>query len=310
MLGDLISAGINFFTGMANRDAQADANAANIANQQAINAQNIALSRENNAAQLAFARENLASNREYAEKNIAQQRDFAQQGIRWKVSDAQAAGLHPLAALGSQVSSFSPIQVGSTSYDPKTPDLRSADVKAAQLDMGSMGQNIGRAIDAGSTANERQANLMGAVSRIATALDLEKASLDNELVRTQIAATRSQIGPPIPIPRPGPARSVSGHAITEDDIKQKPEDAPQTAIVRPFGYPLTANPYFSDGQQFEDRYGDSEIGSTIKFAVNMLADHVMTGYGLLPPISPGSGSRIKRFRKGNYTAPSYRPWAE
>lgn len=43
------------------------------------------------------------------------QREFAQHGIRWKVDDARAAGLHPLAALGAQTSSYYPVRVGETS---------------------------------------------------------------------------------------------------------------------------------------------------------------------------------------------------
>lgn len=43
---------------------------------------------------------------EAAEKNTAYQREFAQHGIRWKTADARAAGLHPLAALGAQTTSY------------------------------------------------------------------------------------------------------------------------------------------------------------------------------------------------------------
>lgn len=250
MLGELISGGISLINGLFNRSSQEKANEAN----------------------LAQARANNALQEKIAQQNLEQQREFAQQGIRWKVQDATAAGLHPLAALGSQVSSFSPISVGTSS----------ADIKPASLDLGSMGQNIGRAIDAGSTGSERNARLQDAVSKLAGVMELERASLNNDLIRTQIAQTRSQIGPPIPMPRPGPDRTVGGVAVKEDDIKQKAEDFPATKVVRPFGYPLQANPWFNDGQQFEDRYGDSEIGSTIKFAINTLADHVFTGYGLLP----------------------------
>lgn len=250
MLGELIGGGINLINGFMNRDAQADANAAN----------------------LAQARENNATQAKYAQLNLDQQREFAQNGIRWKTQDAIAAGLHPLAALGAQVSSFAPISVGTSS----------ADIKSSPLDLAPMGQNISRAISAGSTAPERTDKQAAAVQAIATTQALEKGSLENDLLRTNIALTRSQIGPPIPIPRPGPARSTSGFAVSDDDLKQKPEDHPGTNIVRPFGYPLRSNPFFNDGQQFEDRYGDSEIGSTLKFGINTIADHIYTGYGLLP----------------------------
>lgn len=43
--------------------------------------------------------------------NIAYQKEFAQHGISWRVKDAIDAGLHPLAALGAQVTSFTPSSV-------------------------------------------------------------------------------------------------------------------------------------------------------------------------------------------------------
>ena len=236
------------------------------------------------------ANENRESQEKIARENIANQREFAQNGIRWKVADAQAAGLHPLAALGAQTSSFSNV-VGA---DP------------IKSDFGGMGQDIGRAIDAGSTSSERTSRLQGAVSKVATSLQLEKASLENDLLRTNIAKTRAQLGPPIPSPVPlpqsGPDRTVGGIAVKEDDLKQKPEDHPQTKVVRPFGYPLTANPWFNDGQQFEDRYGDSEIGSTLKFGVNTIADHIYTGYGLLPE-SRATTHRSRNPNPGRYRNP-------
>lgn len=43
--------------------------------------------------------------------NQAMQREFAQMGVRWRVEDAKAAGLHPLAALGVQPAQSQPMQV-------------------------------------------------------------------------------------------------------------------------------------------------------------------------------------------------------
>ena len=48
------------------------------------------------------------SSRKKQEQDIATQREFAQHGVRWRVSDAQAAGIHPLFALGANVPSYSP----------------------------------------------------------------------------------------------------------------------------------------------------------------------------------------------------------
>lgn len=42
------------------------------------------------------------------DKNIALQREFAQMGVRWRVEDAKAAGLHPMYALTGGGAAFSP----------------------------------------------------------------------------------------------------------------------------------------------------------------------------------------------------------
>ena len=49
--------------------------------------------------------------------NYEHQKEFAQNGIRWKVADAKAAGLHPLAALGASTASYSPSAVIGDSPD-------------------------------------------------------------------------------------------------------------------------------------------------------------------------------------------------
>lgn len=73
--------------------------------------------------------------------NYEHQKEFAQNGIRWRVADAKAAGLHPLAALGAQGASYSPSAVIGDS-----PDFSF---------LKDMGQDIDRAMDAKSTQRER-----------------------------------------------------------------------------------------------------------------------------------------------------------
>ena len=80
----------------------------------------------------------IASNN--ANKQYEMQKEFAQNGIRWKVADAKAAGIHPLAALGAQTFSYNPIAVG---------DNGIADA------LSQMGQGIDRAVAAKQTAEER-----------------------------------------------------------------------------------------------------------------------------------------------------------
>lgn len=73
--------------------------------------------------------------------NYDAQKEFAQNSIRWRVADAKAAGLHPLAALGS----------ASANYTPSATIGDSPDFSFLQ----DVGQNIGRAVDAKRTQAER-----------------------------------------------------------------------------------------------------------------------------------------------------------
>lgn len=234
ILGSLASAGISYFNAESNRNEQRQYN-----EQQQRN----------------------------FETNIALQKEFAQHGISWKVSDAVSAGLHPLIGAGSQAQSFSPVSVGGS---------------APTRDLGSMGQDIGRAIAAAKDLDDRTAQAQADVA-------LEKGKLENDLLRTQLASSKmrllGQAGPPmaaarenqiisgqgnsrVPVPRPGPARTLDGHVISEEKIKQAPSDAPAIARFRPFGVPVDTNEYFADAQKVEDRYGNiaEEIGGLAALA--------------------------------------------
>lgn len=72
-------------------------------------------------------------------RNYERQKQFAQHGIRWRVADARAAGIHPLAALGANLHSYGPARIGGGS----------------DYGLASMGQNISRAMAARMTEQER-----------------------------------------------------------------------------------------------------------------------------------------------------------
>lgn len=207
----------------------------------------------------------IEAERQLQAQNIANQKEFAQQGIRWKVADAQAAGLHPLAALGAQTSSFSNV-VGGNYEIPKT-------------DFGGMGQDIGRAIDAKSTQSERSDRMGQAIARTAQVFSLEKMNLENEVLKNQVALTRAQLPPPMPgnmdtllahLSR-SPDRA-DGFPVKDDDIKQKMADVPANRNYKFLGIPLETNRRFSDGQVIEDRLGDFEAVSGLTAIGNLLAD--------------------------------------
>lgn len=201
MLGDLIQAGSNLiggFFGMNTADKNRDAQQAN------------------------------------AQQNIAAQREFAQNGVRWKVDDARAAGVHPLFALGASTHSFSPVSVGSDTSNPMGDAIASA------------GQNIGRAAQAAMTAPERQK------AAAADALVLEKAGLENELLRTQILSLKkNQLGPPMPSLSNN--QSIKGQPSTE---KGNPATPKNKALGMGGGDKLSAVQDASDAEDWETRYGD------------------------------------------------------
>lgn len=158
--------------------------------------------------------------KEGQEREIELQREFAQNGLRWKVEDAQRAGIHPLAALGATGASYSPVGLGDNDYSAVGS---------------SVGQDISRAVDATRTAPER----MGAISHKMEALGLERASLENDLLRAQILDITRPRTPPFPMADGGynvPGQPGSGIKIAGGDVK--------------------FDPGWSDAQVAEDRYGD------------------------------------------------------
>jgi hypothetical protein len=130
---------------------------------------------------------------------------MAQNGLSWKVADAKKADIHPLYALGSPTNSFSP------------------SVIPMQNEMAGLGQDIGRAIDAGLSKK-------GRVQRQLQELSLERAGLQNDLLRSQIARNNSaQLGPGMPeLNPPSFVERSTGVPPTN------PHPAPQAVEVVPF----------------------------------------------------------------------------
>lgn len=78
--------------------------------------------------------------------DIQMQKEFAQNGIRWRVADAEAAGLHPLAALGAMGAGYTPSPIFMSGDPGSGESFRS---------MARMGQNLSRAARATQTTDER-----------------------------------------------------------------------------------------------------------------------------------------------------------
>lgn len=138
-------------------------------------------------ATLAGSGINYFSNRSYSKKqeelanrNIDLQKEFAKNGISWKVADAKRNGISPLAALGAQTHSFSPISVGGGPNDAIGNGLQ------------AMGQNISRAMMAQATKEEKITSEL----RIQN-MRLQNQDLENRVMASGIAL-RKMTGPGLP----------------------------------------------------------------------------------------------------------------
>lgn len=138
-----------------------------------------------------------------------------------------------------------------------------------------MGQNISRAINATRTGTEK----VDAYTASLQALQLERGSLENTLLKSQILRNTqpsqpnfpsSADTPPnfIPLPRSGPARTMGGIAYNDDDkIEQKPESAFPVKTLRMYGMPVEMPSWLSSGQDWEDALG--EVGGSAAGLANL-----------------------------------------
>lgn len=124
-----------------------------------------------------------AANVGMSEQDRAAQKEFAQQGIRWRVEDAKAAGLHPLAALGAQIPAYTPSSIPVQADNSWGNAIRES------------GQNITRAIGAKQTRIERLQEQLLEAQIAATNAD----AATKNAAASQIALT-SGAGMPPPMP--------------------------------------------------------------------------------------------------------------
>nr|QJB20433.1 MAG: DNA pilot protein [Microvirus sp.] len=198
------------------------------------------------------------------DQNAELQREFAQNGLRWKVADAKAAGIHPLFAVGAPPITASPAYAGAP-----TPDLS------------SVGQDIGRAIDAKRTPVERT------TARI-EALSVERAELENDLLRSQIAKINQPASPP---PMPGGSYVIDGQGNSSVSTVPLQRNSSVSGIpsveagaINDLGFSTTHTGYVPvPSSDVKDRIEDTWIPEMMWNARNLLAPNF--GGGQPPPKS-------------------------
>lgn len=114
------------------------------------------------------------SREQEASLNRHMQYEFAKKGIQWRVADAEAAGIHPLYAIGANVPTYTPVRGAG----------------GLGRSIAAAGQNIGRAIEAHYSTEER-----AEVQRASDMARLQNDMLQNEYLSTRIALMRAGTGP-------------------------------------------------------------------------------------------------------------------
>lgn len=218
-----------------------------------------------------------------AQQNIALQREFAQNGIQWRAEDARKAGIHPIYALGGAGASFSPVS-GAFSADTSLPQALAA-----------AGQDIGRAIDTTRNAPAR------ADARVATQLALEKAGLENDLLRAEIASKTGRLRQVSSPPMPGaadpyliPGQSQSGLVTGKPlEVTNAPKNQPHSegGAIPDVGYARTSTGWTPvPSKDVKERIEDQIIPELLWSWRNNVAPTV--GENLSPPpFVPPAGKR-------------------
>lgn len=213
-----------------------------------------------------------------AQSNRELQREFAQNAIQWKVADAKKAGVHPYYALGAATTSFSPVSVGVSGRDPLADSLA------------DMGQDLSRAVHSTRTKAGRQTAVGATMER----LGLERAGLENDLLRAQIRATvarttANQVGPPGPTTDPnaflipgsadGPLAKGKSLDVTRASASQPHSEG---GAVTDIGYARTATGYAPvPSRDVKERIEDQFIPELAWALRNQLLPNI--GVNLSPP---------------------------
>lgn len=227
--------------------------------------------------------------RKAAAQQAALQKEFAQNGIRWKVADAKAAGLHPLAALGAQTTSYQPVSV-------------QQDYSA----FGSMGQDISRAMLASADAKERTAiqQEQMQMQRETHAANINRVNAETALdeMRMREIASRvnrnasAQLGPAFPsVRRGGTPNNYGSYVINPAEITSQNKsdisltagpDSPMWTNYRMFDGKYPFNVKLPSEQASESMESAGEIvapililGKNIPYLGRQVIEHARKLYG-------------------------------
>lgn len=219
-----------------------------------------------------------------AQEQMAWQKKLANKGIRMRVDDAKAAGIHPLYALGAQVPTYAPV---STAFGSPNFDF-----------VGRMGQDLGRAAAASMTPKEVQSDFVKQSQR----LTLQNMDLRNKVLAAQLARTLQSGQKPVGVPAvsqrwlmPGQGETAVGSPVkdtpmqrTVADIKNKHSEPGAVVDV---GYARTANGGYAPvmSKDAKERLEEDWIGGVMWNLRNRFPQTF--GFDYAPPFKAPPGKR-------------------
>lgn len=224
-----------------------------------------------------------------ANNQLAMQLRFAMHGKTMAARDVMAAygetGIHPLALLGMQSPSYTPVSYSGT------PNTAVGDA------ITSAGQGVGRAIDAASDSRARIAHA-GRLDSLIT----ERAGLENDLLRMRIASEVAQlrnVGPAMPTRGvnpylvPGQGNTIDAGKVVDQPMKRVGPGSDTTsepgAVVDKGWAKVGENQWIAiPGKDFQERTEESGFHKFLHAMRNNVLPGIIANYS--PPFRTGPGT--------------------
>lgn len=221
------------------------------------------------------------------EKDRQLQKEFAQQGLSWKIADAMKNKdlVHPLYSIGGAGASYTPSAIFLSSGASMSDTL------------GSIGQDVGRAVNATRTADDR-------FDAKVKALQLERGELENAKLRSEIA----KMGPStpampigarylvdgqgesvVPSPSSSSVKASGGQLVTDKALERVPaapgQPQSEPGAITDVGYARTATGWAPvPSKDVKERIEDNIIQEAMwAFRNNVMPTF---GYNKAPPPFP------------------------
>lgn len=226
--------------------------------------------------------------------NLRYQKMFARSGIQWRAKDAKKAGIHPLAALGAQTTSFAPSFV---SGNPGDGHIAAGNILAQG---GSdMGQSISRAASAFADMDGRNQQYLMRMQD----LQLENMKLQNAAMASQVANLNQPGNPPASptnrwlIDGQGQTSLPKGSPLVQDQALQRVVSDPsapwsEPAAVNDLGFSRTKDGYAPVmSKDAKERLEEDWIGGLTWNLRNRVLQNLQ--FNLTPPYEPPAGKHWK-----------------